>query len=217
MPVMNKIPLFPLGVVLLPEVLLPLHIFEERYKTMIEECLDQDLEFGVVYYDGSEMESRGCTARVVRVISQYPDGRMDILTRGERRFKIESLHEDRPYLQGDVAFFDDEEEAPTPEMEDLAREGFDLMMKMEGVEGNAMATEQGDQAGLKEASYLIASSGGFTPEEKQEFLEMTSTRDRLDKGVRSLRKILDRARLTREIKQIIGGNGDAHKLAQKLK
>ena len=132
MSVTNKIPLFPLGVVLLPEVLLPLHIFEERYKTMIGECLDEDREFGVVYYSGSEMESRGCTARVVSVIKQYPDGRMDILTRGERRFKIEGLYEDKPYLEGDVGFFDDEKELPSPEMEALAREGFDLMMQLEG-------------------------------------------------------------------------------------
>jgi len=217
MPVRNKIPLFPLGVVLLPEVLLPLHIFEDRYKTMIGECLDQDEEFGVIYYNGTEMESKGCTARVVRVIKQYPDGRMDILTKGERRFIIEELHEDKPYLEGIVGFFDDVEELPTQNMEALATEGFDLMMQIEGIDGKQFAIEHGDPTGLKEASYQIASSEGFTPEEKQEFLEMTSTQDRLDKGVRSLRKILERSRLTGDIKQIIGGNGDVHKLAKRLK
>ena len=217
MPVTNKIPLFPLGVVLLPEVLLPLHIFEERYKTMIRECLDQDQEFGVIYFDGTEMESRGCTARVVRVIKQYPDGRMDILTKGERRFTIEDLHEEKPYLQGSVGFFDDVEEPPTQNAEALATEGFDLMMQIEGIDGKQFAVEHGDAMGLKEASYLIASSEGFTPEEKQEFLEMTSTRDRLEKGVRSLREILDRSRVTGEIKKIVGGNGDAHKFAKQLK
>ncbi len=217
MPVRNKIPLFPLGVVLLPEVLLPLHIFEERYKTMIGECLDQDEEFGVIYYNGTEMESKGCTARVIRVIKQYPDGRMDILTKGERRFMIEHLHKDEPYLEASVGFFDDEEEVPTKEMEALAAEGFDLMMQVEGIDGKQFAIEHGGPTGLKEASYQIASSEGFTPEEKQEFLEMTSTQDRLDKGVRSLRKSLERSRLTGDIKQIIGGNGDVHKLAKRLK
>jgi len=217
MPVTNKIPLFPLGLVLLPEVLLPLHIFEERYKTMIGECLDQDQEFGVIYYDGKEMESKGCTARVVRVIKQYPDGRMDILTKGERRFLIEDLHEEKPYLEGSVGFFDDVEEPPTQNAEALATEGFDLMMQIEGIEGKQFAIEHRDPMGLKETSYLIASSEGFTPEEKQEFLEMTSTRDRLEKGVRSLREILERSRLTGEIKKVVGGNGDAHKLAKQLK
>ena len=216
MPVTNKIPLFPLGVVLLPEVLLPLHIFEERYKTMIGECLDQDSEFGVIYHNGVEMESKGCTARIVRVIKQYPDGRMDILTRGERRFTIEDLHEEKPYLEGSVRFFDDVEEPPTQNAEALATEGFDLVLQIEGLEGKQFAVEHRDALSLKEASYLIASSEGFTPEERQEFLEMTSTHDRLDKGVRSLRRILERSRLTGQIKKIVGGNGDAHKLAKQL-
>lgn len=217
MPGPNKIPLFPLGLVLLPEILLPLHIFEERYKTMIGECLDQDLEFGVIYYNGTEMESKGCTARVVRVIKQYPDGRMDILTKGERRFLIEDLHEDKPYMEGSVEFFDDVEEPPTQKAEALAAEGFDLMLQVAGIDGKQFAIEQGDPMGLKEASFLIASSEGFTPEEKQEFLEMTSTQERLEKGIRSLRKILERSRLTGEIKKIVGGNGDAHKFAKRLK
>lgn len=217
MPVTNKIPLFPLGVVLLPEVLLPLHIFEERYKTMIGECLDRDQEFGVIYYNGTEMESKGCTARVVRVIKQYPDGRMDILTKGERRFLIEDLHEDKPYLEASVGFFDDVEELPTQKAEVLATEGFDLMNRIEGMDGKRFAIEHGDLMGLKEASYLIASSEGFRPEEKQEFLEMTSTQDRLEKAVRSLRKTLEGTRLTGEIRKIVGGNGDAYKFSKRLK
>ncbi len=211
-----RIPLFPLGVVLLPEVLLPLHIFEERYKQMIGECLDQDLEFGVVHYNGSEMQSSGCTARVLRVLKKYPDGRMDILTKGESRFEIEDLHEEKSFLEGSVVFFDDVEEAASEQMEALAAEGLHLMMQVEDIDGRRLSEEIGEQVGLKEASYLIASSEGFTVEEKQAFLEMTSTRDRLEKGVHALRKILDRARLTREIKRIIGGNGDVAKLVNKL-
>lgn len=213
-----RIPLFPLGVVLLPEVLLPLHIFEERYKTMIGECLDQDREFGVIYYNGSEMQSRGCTARIIRVLERYPDGRMDILTRGEHRFEVVDLHENRPFLEGSVGFFDDDEESPSKEMDALAREGIELMMEIEEVAAERqIAYELGEHIDLKEASYLIASSEGFTTDEKQEFLEMTSTRDRLEKGVRSLRKVLERARLTKDIKRIIGGNGDVYKLVKGLK
>lgn len=217
MPLTSRIPLFPLGLVLFPEVLLPLHIFEERYKTMIAECLERDREFGIVYYSGSEMQEKGCTARVIRVIKRYPDGRMDILTKGERRFSIEDLHEEKSYLEGSVEFFDDSVEPVTGEMESLAAEGIDLMMQVENIDGTQISHELGSQIGLKEASYLIASSVGFTAEEKQEFLEMTSTSDRLVKGVVSLRKILERARLSREIKRIIGGNGDVYKLVKKLR
>ena len=77
------IPLFPLGVVLLPQMELPLHIFEERYKVMINECLEQEREFGVVHYDGTDIRSIGCTAKILGVVKHYEDGRMDIVTRGK--------------------------------------------------------------------------------------------------------------------------------------
>ncbi len=216
MPYTDRIPLFPLGVVLLPEVLLPLHIFEERYKTMIGECLEKDQEFGVIHFSGSEMQSKGCTARVLSVIKRYTDGRMDILTKGERRFAVRDLHEEKLYLEGTVRFFDDDEEPPTEAMAALAAEGIDLMLQIEEIDGRQISSELGKQIGLKEASYLIASSEGFTPDEKQRFLEMTSTRDRLDRAVRSLRKILERARLGKDIRRIIGGNGDVYKLVKPM-
>jgi ATP-dependent Lon protease len=212
-----KIPLFPLGVVLFPEVLLPLHIFEERYKQMIGECIDQDREFGVVYYNGEEMRSKGCTARVIRVLKRHPDGRMDILTQGGRRFEVVALHEEKPYLESSVRFFDDEEAEETHAMEDLAREGLALLMQVEDIGEKQITQDLGEQIGLKVASYLIASSDGFTAEEKQALLEMTSTGDRLEKGVRSLRAILERIRLTRQIRQIISGNGNVYKLEERLK
>ena len=95
----------------------------------------------MLYCNGAEMESKGCTARVVRVIKQYPDGRMDILTKGERRFLIQDLHEDKPYLEGSVEFFDDVEEPPAQNAEALATEGFDLMMQVEGIDGKQFAIE----------------------------------------------------------------------------
>jgi len=216
MVVSERIPLFPLGVVLFPEVLLPLHIFEERYKEMIGECLEEDREFGVVHYNGTEILSKGCTARIIRVLKRYPDGRMDILTHGERRFEIEDIHEEKSYMESSVRFFDDEEEEPTEKMQALAREGLDLLMQVEDVAEKQIGRDLGEQIDPKVASFLIASSDGFTAEEKQGLLEMTSTRDRLEKGVRSLRKILERMRLTKQIKHIISGNGHVLKLSKGL-
>jgi Lon protease-like protein len=102
------IPLFPLGVVLLPQMELPLHIFEERYKVMINECLEQDRDFGVVHYDGTDIRTMGCTAKILDVIKQYEDGRMDIVTRGKTRFVIKDMDQSRIYLQAKVLFFEDE-------------------------------------------------------------------------------------------------------------
>ena len=107
-------PLFPLNVVLFPNHLLPLHIFEERYKEMIGEAIRQKSEFGIVLAAESGIVNVGCTAVVEKVVEEYPDGRMDIMSRGKRRFEILSLNEDKAYLRGAVEFFDDEEDADPP-------------------------------------------------------------------------------------------------------
>ncbi|MFN0102558.1 MAG: LON peptidase substrate-binding domain-containing protein [Bryobacteraceae bacterium] len=110
------LPLFPLGLVLFPRTGLPLHIFEDRYKLMIGELIENTREFGVVLTLEKGIASVGCTARIDRVSKTYDDGRMDLETTGYRRFEIEELNEERPYLSGNVTFFDDEfDPAPTPD------------------------------------------------------------------------------------------------------
>ncbi len=108
------LPLFPLQVVLFPRTALPLHIFEERYKQMIEEVLRGKSEFGVVLAGEKGIVNTGCTATVEKVLKKYPDGRMDLLTLGRRRFEIIMLNDEKPYLRGAVEFFDDEESEPIP-------------------------------------------------------------------------------------------------------
>jgi Lon protease-like protein len=102
------LPLFPLGVVLLPGNRLPLHIFEERYKEMIGTVLREQREFGIVLASGGGIAASGCTAMVEEVTQQYPDGRMDIIVGGHRRFSIFGLNEERDYLQATVNYFEDE-------------------------------------------------------------------------------------------------------------
>ncbi len=107
------LPLFPLQVVLLPGTPLPLHVFEERYKEMIAEVLDAKSEFGVVLAGDKGICNMGCTASIEKVLEKYPDGRMDVLTIGRRRFEILALDDEKPYLRGEVSFFDDEDFEPT--------------------------------------------------------------------------------------------------------
>jgi len=110
------LPLFPLGVVLFPRTSLPLHIFEDRYKLMMNELLEDSREFGVVLTLEQGIASVGCTARIDRVAKSYEDGRLDLETTGYRRFEIAELNEDRPFLSGEVTFFDDDlDAAPAPE------------------------------------------------------------------------------------------------------
>jgi Lon protease-like protein len=202
------IPLFPLGVVLLPGLPLPLHIFEERYKTMIEECLERGEVFGLVAYTGSEIKSMGCTARISEVLKRYDDGRLDIMTVGEKRFVITERDESKPYLQGRVEFFDDEEgEELNDRDRELALKGLILRNELARLLGEENDYDGSGAMELKEISFALAGSRGFSLEEKQVFLEMTSTRQRLRKAVPALEKMIERYKLTLEIKRIIGGNG----------
>ncbi|MCL4402714.1 MAG: LON peptidase substrate-binding domain-containing protein [Acidobacteria bacterium] len=106
------LPLFPLQVVVFPRTRLPLHIFEDRYKTMVGNAIREETEFGVVLAKEGGIVNAGCTVKVERVLKTYQDGRMDILTSGRRRFEILVLNEDEDYLQGEVEYFDDEDPAP---------------------------------------------------------------------------------------------------------
>jgi Lon protease-like protein len=103
-----KVPLFPLDVVLFPGTPLPLHIFEERYKEMIGECITDSSPFGVVRAQREGLAVTGCMARIVRVLHEYDDGRLDILCDGGDRFEIEQLDNSRTFLQAEVDFFLDD-------------------------------------------------------------------------------------------------------------
>jgi Lon protease-like protein len=110
----ERIPLFPLNVVLLPGAILPLHIFEPRYRKMVRRCIDEKSDFGVLLALPKGIVRVGCTARVTEVVKRYNDGRMDIVTTGRAPFRITQLVNSDAYandelLEGDVDFLDDRE------------------------------------------------------------------------------------------------------------
>jgi ATP-dependent Lon protease len=111
---LERIPLFPLNVVLLPGAILPLHIFEPRYRQMVRHCVDQKREFGVLLASPKGIVRVGCTAEVTQVVKRYNDGRMDIVTVGRSPFRVTQLVNADAYandqlLEGDVDFLDDRE------------------------------------------------------------------------------------------------------------
>jgi len=201
------IPLFPLGVVLIPDSPLPLHIFEERYKLMINKCMDEKIVFGIVYFNGNEVSNTGCTARILKVVKRYDDGRMDILTRGDKRFIIHELFDEKTYLQASIEYFDDIIETIQDDLRVLALRGLSLLDQLDKLTYTGERPREVDVEDFKSISFLIAGCEGFTHEEKQKFLEMTSTYERLDKTVASLENTIQRLNLTAKIKKIIGGNG----------
>src|SRR3954447_19421843 len=93
----DRFPLFPLGLVLLPGEVVPLHIFEERYKLMIDECIDSGTEFGIVWMADDGLKEVGCTARITQLLERMEDGRMNILVQGDRPFRLLRRIEDMPY------------------------------------------------------------------------------------------------------------------------
>ena len=209
---MTRIPLFPLGLVLLPGMSLPLHIFEERYKLMISECLAGDRPFGIVHFDGQAVRSAGCTARVSEVIKRYSDGRLDIMTRGEQRFVIRELMEDKPYMEARIEFFEDEKESPAvDEHSKLLSTAESLLQQMRKDGFLPVETTPSFTSDPAALSFMIASLEGFTHGERQKLLEMTSGIQRLQKCVDALTRIRDRFQLTQTIEKIIGGNGQPAK------
>ena len=213
MPSQTVIPLFPLGLVLLPQMPLPLHIFEERYKLMIGECIDSHTAFGLVFFNGSDIQTIGCTASIVGVLKRYSDGRLDILTHGEKRFVIKDIYDRKPYLEGRVTFFDDEPDENTEACQKLARRGMALLKQFTTIAEIQDEYGFSEMLDFKSASFVIAGCEGFSKEEKQRFLEMTSTYNRLKKCVAALGKIIERTKITAEIRKIIGGNGDMAKFS----
>jgi ATP-dependent Lon protease len=99
---------------LLPATPLPLHIFEERYKEMMGDVIPDGGEFGVVLAKEDGIVNIGCTATVDRVLQRYPDGRMDLVGVGQRRFQVLSLDEEKSYLRATVEFFNDDEAGEVP-------------------------------------------------------------------------------------------------------
>jgi Lon protease-like protein len=135
------IPLFPLRVVVFPRTPLPLHIFEERYKEMVGNALRDHSEFGVVLATDEGIGNAGCTVTVEKLLQLYPDGRMDILARGVRRFEVISLNQEKDYLQAEVSFFDDEDAPATPpeELRAQAVLHYRDLLKLGGTEERAEA------------------------------------------------------------------------------
>ncbi|MGA8102307.1 MAG: LON peptidase substrate-binding domain-containing protein, partial [Candidatus Acidiferrales bacterium] len=97
-----RIPIFPLELVLFPEMTQQLHIFEPRYRLMIRRCLDAPSEFGVVLARADGIAAYGCTAEIAEVTKDYGDGRVEILTEGRSVFRIQEVFSDQPYQEAEV-------------------------------------------------------------------------------------------------------------------
>lgn len=209
------LPLFPLNVVLMPDMPLPLHIFEERYKTMIGECLAENKEFGIVYTSGDELREVGCTAQIVKVLQRYEGGEMDIITLGKNRFFIEEVYDRKPYFEAKIVHFDDVPEEESGELLMLARKGIEFLRELDRITGIPRDYEELRYLGPKPVSFLVSGSEGLPLEEKQELLQMTSTRGRLKSGLRLLQRVLEATKINKESQETRRGDGKLKEILEK--
>jgi Lon protease-like protein len=202
--VLERFPLFPLGLVLLPQELVPLHIFEERYKLMIGECLENEGEFGIVWLSDEGLRDIGCTARITRVIERFDDGRLNILVEGDQPFRLLKRIDDMPYPAGDVELLEDFDPDGDPELAERARARYAELIEA--------ATE--DKADLDDIAkldaYGMAATVEHPSEAKQALLELRAENDRLRMVDEMFRTAIKRVAYAEEAAERAQTNGSVH-------
>jgi len=199
-----ELPIFELPVVILPGELLPLHIFEERYKRMIGHCLETAEPFGIVFRDDEGTAHRiGCTARVTEVLERFDDGRMNIVVTGEQPFRVLERFDEAEYPAGEIEPIDREDEPgeEDPEAADMARQAFaDLVKRVAG--------EQPDDLDIDaEDAYGIAARVELPVETKQALLEQRAESERMRMLGNALRALVAAVARSGEIAERAKMNG----------
>jgi Lon protease-like protein len=180
----SLLPIFPLELVLLPGVPLPLHIFEPRYKEMIGECLEQKKPFGVVRASSDGVADIGCTAEIMSVTKKYDDGRMDILTRGVARFEVIHVNQERSFLQAEITVVEDAPDKPAAQMVTQAVRLHAEIVRLAGAEPSNPPENAGN------LSFLLAGSLPLDLDFKQRLLSTLSEAKRLEVVVGYLEALL---------------------------
>jgi Lon protease-like protein len=196
------LPLFPLDLVLLPGVPLPLHIFEPRYKEMIKECLEKKSSFGIIRAKEEAFVNTGCTAEIMNVLKTYPDGRMNILVEGQKRFEVLQINQERNFLQAEVFYLEDESDpAPASDIE-KAQTLHSKIMELAGAKA-----EDTERTNASQLAYRLAGSLPFDPDFQQALLEMNSEAKRIQSIISFFERILPALQRSASAKHRAGGNG----------
>ncbi|MEO8659373.1 MAG: LON peptidase substrate-binding domain-containing protein [Bryobacteraceae bacterium] len=199
------LPLFPLEIVLFPGAPLPLHIFEDRYKEMIGEAIRDGSEFGIVLTRDKGVLNVGCTATVDTVVKRYPDGRLDVLTTGRRRFEVILLNEERTFLRAQVQMFDDEDATPAPA--ETRQTAIDACLEMGALmeEGRRQESDWNNP----QLSFQLAQD---IPDVdfRQILLRSRSERERLGLLAQHVPSFVNRLRYTAQARKLAPTNGHVH-------
>jgi Lon protease-like protein len=194
-------PLFPLGIVALPGELIPLHIFEERYKTMISECLEGEREFGIVWLSDDGLREVGCACAIDRVLEEMEDGRIKLLARGTRPFRVIERQGHLPYPAGVIEFVQDREDAVDPELAKAAHDAYAELVRR-ATDREPEPDELADMS-----AYSMAATVDFGLDAKQGLLDMRSENARLRLVTRLFRAAIKRLELVDKVQERARSNG----------
>jgi Lon protease-like protein len=194
-------PLFPLGTVALPGELIPLHIFEERYKTMMNECLRDDREFGIVWLSDDGLREIGCACEIERVLERMDDGRMNLVARGTRPFRVLERQGHLAYPAGVVEFVEDRNDTIDPELARTARDAYAELVK------RATDREPDEQELADMSAYAMAATVDFGLEAKQGLLDLRSENARLRLVTRLFRAAIKRLEFVDRAQERARSNG----------
>jgi Lon protease-like protein len=198
------LPLFPLELVLLPGTPLPLHIFEPRYKEMIRECLANSTPFGVVRAVEEGIADIGCTAEIITVTKEYPDGRMDLICEGRKCFEVLELNRDRSFLRAEVLIVLDE---PGDAVENERVRAVQLHLEILSLAGAVQDLSAADQSQL---SFYLAGSLPLDLDFKQKLLSMRSESQRIQAVAAYFGDLLPKLTRASKAREKAGGNGHVH-------
>ena len=201
---MALLPLFPLEVVLLPGTPLPLHIFEPRYKEMMGECILGNAPFGVIRALEEGIAEIGCTAEILTVTKEYPDGRLDLIAEGRKRFEVLEVNRERSFLQAEVLLVPDE---PGNAAHEERARAVQLHLEILSLAGAVQDLSAADQNQL---SFYLAGSLPLDLDFKQKLLGMRSEGQRLQEVAAYLENILPKLRRASHAREKAGGNGHVH-------
>ncbi|MCX6154309.1 MAG: LON peptidase substrate-binding domain-containing protein [Candidatus Kapabacteria bacterium] len=203
---MEKIGLFPLGIVMFPEAVIPLHIYEERYKLLIKNCWEQKKPFGISLIDSSKIYNIGCVCEVIDIFKISEDGKMDIIVKGLWRYQLNSFTDgEQPYYIGNVTQLNDIEEKTDEALL------IECLTKFNEIVDNLhdVRIEAIDIMKLKSniPSYIIASKAGLSVNQKQEILEKRNENERLNLILIHLKRVLPMVKEAEIISKIIRNDG----------
>jgi Lon protease-like protein len=171
----DEIGLFPLGIVLLPTEQVPLHIFEPRYRELIEQCLEDGSEFGLVFADEDGLRAIGTRTAVTEVLERFDDGRLNIVVEGGGRFRLVEVNEGESFHTGEIEPLDDQPDPADVELQERALALFRKLVELTGSD-----VEEPEHGG-DQLSFDLASRFELAPPVKQELLQSTSERLRLER------------------------------------